>query len=55
MQRAMDDLQAILDSRGAFYGRADATLDTSGRSIEDCAAELIALCGDCFVPGARVR
>lgn len=50
MQRAMDDLQAILDSRGSFYGRADAVLDTSGRGVEDCAQELIGLCADSLAP-----
>lgn len=44
-QQAMDDLKAILDSRQSFYGRADAVLDTSGRSIEECAEELIGMCG----------
>lgn len=52
MQRAMDDLQAILDSRGAFYRRADAALDTSGRTVEVCADALIALCAPCFAPAA---
>ncbi|MGQ9370429.1 helix-turn-helix transcriptional regulator [Azospirillum sp. ST 5-10] len=55
MQRAMDDLQAILDSRSSFYGRADAVLETSGRSVDDCAAELIALCADCFAPAVGAR
>ncbi|HYH20546.1 MAG TPA: helix-turn-helix transcriptional regulator [Azospirillum sp.] len=50
MQRAMDDLKAILDSRSTFYRRADAVLDTSGRSIDACAEELAALCAGCFAP-----
>ncbi|HYD69796.1 helix-turn-helix transcriptional regulator [Azospirillum sp.] len=48
MQRAMDDLKAILDSRSTFYRRADAVLDTSGRGIEECMEELAALCAGCF-------
>lgn len=55
MQRAMDDLQAILDSRGSLYGRADATLDTSGRAVEDCAEALVALCADCFATAEAAR
>lgn len=43
-RRAMEDLEAILTARAAFYSRADAQLDTSGRTVEDCAQELIALC-----------
>jgi XRE family transcriptional regulator, aerobic/anaerobic benzoate catabolism transcriptional regulator len=30
---AMDDLQAILDSRAPDYARADATLDTSAQDF----------------------
>ena len=44
MQRAMDDLRAILDSRAALYSRADNVLDTSGRSVDDCVNELVAIC-----------
>ena len=32
---AMDDLRRILAGRAAFYGKADATLNTSGRSEDD--------------------
>jgi XRE family aerobic/anaerobic benzoate catabolism transcriptional regulator len=31
---AMDDLRRILDGRAALYARADATVDTAGRSVE---------------------
>ena len=31
--RAMDDLQRILDSRTDLYRQADATVDTSGKSV----------------------
>jgi XRE family aerobic/anaerobic benzoate catabolism transcriptional regulator len=37
---AMNDLVAILEARAAAYGRAHASLDTSARSVEACAAEL---------------
>jgi len=44
LKQAMDDLTTILHARSAFYGRADATLNTSSRSIEECATDLTALC-----------
>jgi len=34
-REAMDDLRRILAGRAAFYGKADATLNTSGRSEDD--------------------
>jgi len=37
---AMADLKRILETRAALYARADATLDTSGRTPEDCADRL---------------
>jgi XRE family aerobic/anaerobic benzoate catabolism transcriptional regulator len=39
---AMKDLVAILDARASFYGRAHARVDTSGKSVEACVAELVA-------------
>jgi XRE family aerobic/anaerobic benzoate catabolism transcriptional regulator len=42
-RRAMDDLRAILDSRAPLYARADFTVDTSGRSIEEVLEALRAL------------
>jgi XRE family aerobic/anaerobic benzoate catabolism transcriptional regulator len=42
-KRAMDDLRAILDSRAPLYARADFTVDTSGRSIEQVLGALQAL------------
>ena len=42
-RRAMDDLRAILASREALYARADFTVDTSGRTVEESLAELLAL------------
>ncbi len=43
-RQAMEDLKTILEARRSLYGRADAVLDTAGRSLDDCAADLIALC-----------
>ena len=43
---AMEDLRRILDGREALHRRADATHDTSGRSIDDCLAELVQICRD---------
>lgn len=42
-RRAMDDLRSILASREALYARADAVLDTSGRSVEESQAALLSL------------
>jgi XRE family aerobic/anaerobic benzoate catabolism transcriptional regulator len=38
---AMKDLVAILDARAPAYGRAHAQVDTSGKSVEACVAELV--------------
>jgi XRE family transcriptional regulator, aerobic/anaerobic benzoate catabolism transcriptional regulator len=38
--RAMDDLVSILHSREPLYAKADATLDTNGRTAEQSLAEL---------------
>ncbi len=37
---AMDDLRRILAEREALHGKADATLDTTGRSLDDSLAAL---------------
>ncbi|MBV5335528.1 helix-turn-helix transcriptional regulator, partial [bacterium] len=50
MQRAMDDLKAILEARSVFYSRADAVLDTAGRGAAACADELYNLCAPCLGP-----
>ena len=42
-REAMADLKRILETRAALYARADATLDTTGRTPEDCLARLVAL------------
>ncbi|CAA7616734.1 helix-turn-helix transcriptional regulator [Magnetospirillum sp. SS-4] len=41
---AMEDLRSILEARSHLYGRADATLDTSARSVDDSLEELSRLC-----------
>jgi len=38
---AMKDLVAILDARAPLYGRAHATVDTSGKSLAVCVEELV--------------
>ena len=43
-QAAMEDLKSILDARRHLYGRADAVLNTSGRSPEQSLEELSRLC-----------
>jgi XRE family aerobic/anaerobic benzoate catabolism transcriptional regulator len=40
---AMDDLEAILVSRGPLYAQADLVLDTSGRSLQVSMARLVTL------------
>jgi XRE family aerobic/anaerobic benzoate catabolism transcriptional regulator len=40
---AMDQLKSILTSREALYERAEAMLDTSGRKVEESAADLVEL------------
>ncbi len=43
-QKAMDDLKLILAEREPYYMAANEVLDTSGRSVEACAQELISKC-----------
>jgi XRE family aerobic/anaerobic benzoate catabolism transcriptional regulator len=38
---AMPDLRRILAERNQYYSRAHASVDTNGKSIEDCVAELV--------------
>ena len=40
-REAMADLVSILEARGADYARAQATLDTSGQTVEQSAAKLV--------------
>lgn len=42
-QEAMDDLKRILSGRIAMYQKADAVVDTSGKSIDESFAEVLAL------------
>jgi XRE family aerobic/anaerobic benzoate catabolism transcriptional regulator len=37
----MDDLKAILESRAALYAKADAVVDTSGKSEGEALAGLL--------------
>ncbi|MEH6823123.1 MAG: helix-turn-helix transcriptional regulator [Motiliproteus sp.] len=43
-QKAMDDLKLILTEREPYYRAANELLDTSNRTVEDCAAELLEKC-----------
>ena len=45
---AMDDLVTILDARAALYGRSHARLDTSGKTVEACVAELVKIAKELF-------
>jgi len=40
-QQAMDDLRRILDERRELYGRADAIIDTTGKSENETVTELL--------------
>lgn len=40
---AMDDLKRILAGRAAFYSKADIAFDTSGKSLDESAAALLAM------------
>ncbi|WP_338664390.1 helix-turn-helix transcriptional regulator [Pararoseomonas sp. SCSIO 73927] len=42
-RQAMDDLRAILESREALYARADFTVDTSGRGVQESLQDLLML------------
>lgn len=52
---AMDDLRRILGNREALYAKADATLDTSGRTVEDCLDELVRISAASDSPTPDVR
>src|SRR6478752_240941 len=45
-REAMADLRRILTGRAAFYAKADAALDTSGKSEDESLAALVALAGE---------
>ena len=38
--QAMDDLRRILQSRVALYGKADAIVDTAGKTVRESLAQL---------------
>ena len=40
---AMSDLRRILSERNEYYARAHASMDTNGKNIEECLAELCRL------------
>jgi len=42
---AMDDLRRILASRTALYAKADATVDTAGKTVDQCLRDLNATLG----------
>lgn len=48
---AMNDLVAILEARASAYGRAHATFDTSGGTIEACVDQLAKIAGELFARG----
>jgi XRE family transcriptional regulator, aerobic/anaerobic benzoate catabolism transcriptional regulator len=51
-REAMADLRRILGGRAAFYAKADAVLDTSGKSEDESLAALVALVSELLVdPG----
>ncbi len=43
IEDAMDDLRQILDERTPYYEKAHATLDTSGKTVEESYLELVEL------------
>jgi XRE family transcriptional regulator, aerobic/anaerobic benzoate catabolism transcriptional regulator len=45
---ALEHLKALLAAREPDYARADATIDTSGRSIADCFADLETIAANAF-------
>jgi XRE family aerobic/anaerobic benzoate catabolism transcriptional regulator len=47
-RNAMQDLMEILDARATAYGRSHARLDTSGKSVEACAGDLMEIATELF-------
>ena len=41
-REAMEDLRRILAGRSPLYGKADTSINTSGRAIDDSFADLLA-------------
>ncbi len=52
---AMEDLRRILIEREALYSKADARLDTAGRSVEESLAALLELVPEALRRGARAK
>ena len=52
---AMDELRTILSTREPFYARADAAIDTSGRSIDSGANEIVAIIASGSAPASEVK
>ncbi len=46
--RALDHLKALLAAREPDYARADCLIDTSGRTVDDCFADLEAIAASVF-------
>jgi XRE family transcriptional regulator, aerobic/anaerobic benzoate catabolism transcriptional regulator len=42
---AMDDLRRILASRSALYAKADATVDTAGKTVDECLRAILVALG----------
>jgi XRE family aerobic/anaerobic benzoate catabolism transcriptional regulator len=54
-QEAMEDLRRILAARQAFYGKADLSFDTSGKSLADTFAQLRAAVRAAVETSAQTR
>jgi XRE family transcriptional regulator, aerobic/anaerobic benzoate catabolism transcriptional regulator len=52
---AMDDLRTILSTREPFYARADAVIDTSGRSVDSGANEILSVVASGAGAASEVR
>ena len=52
-REAMDDLRRILAGRAAFYSKADAVLDTSGRGVNESLEALVRIAAPGAEPGMQ--
>ena len=50
----MDELRTILSTREPFYARADAVIDTSGRSVDSGANEILEVIASGSAPASEV-
>ena len=48
--RALEHVERLLAEREALYARADHAVDTSGRDVESCLAELLELARPVLIP-----